>query len=94
MIVCDECRNVDAKAFDCTIILEKEEQATTKSQRLEHGTPKRMKRREVVRIPIALCEKCITKVCKSIGTMKQRGTLSKMGLETQTEEPKPTEGKQ
>lgn len=80
MIVCDECRDVNSKAFDCTIILEKEEDATTKRQKQE-GTPKRMKRREVVRIPVALCERCITKVCKSIGIMKARGTIGRMGID-------------
>lgn len=73
MIVCDECKSIIAKAFDCTIILEKEEEAKSKTQRV----PKRMKRREVVRIPVALCEKCITKVCSSLGKMKASGTLSK-----------------
>ena len=80
MIICDECRDVNVRAFDCSIILEKEEQAVSKSARL-NGTPGRMKRREVVRVPVALCEKCIAKVCRSLGIMKAKGTLGRCGIE-------------
>lgn len=80
MIVCDECRDVNARAFDCCIILEKTEDAVSKRESSE-GKPRRIRNREVVRVPLALCEKCITQVCKSIGHMKASGTLGKRGRE-------------
>lgn len=73
MIVCDECKDVSKKAFEVAIIVEKQDESKQRKP----------KPREVVRIPVALCEGCITTVCKSLGKMKAYGKLSRWNEEPQ-----------
>lgn len=66
MIICDECKSLIDKAHECRIVLQKFEPASGK---------KRAKSRDVVTIPIALCEGCISKLCSKLGKLKNAGFL-------------------
>jgi len=73
MIVCDECRDVNVKGFDCAIVIEKQDEykATAENRRRVKRKP-----REVCKIPVVLCEKCLSKVLKNLGHLKAAGQLS------------------
>lgn len=60
MIVCDRCRMLDKGSSECFVVIEKKE---TKS-----GKPRT---RRIVKVPIVLCEECLTIVCKHIGRLKR-----------------------
>lgn len=81
MIVCDECRDVESKAFDCFIVVEKMDEPPRKANRVLKPKP-----REIVKIPVALCEACLTLVCKSLGRMKATGTIIERQRADQTNE--------
>lgn len=60
MIVCDRCRNPDSQpVFDCGLVIEKTDK---KNNRPRVVYPPR----EVVKVPLQLCDPCITLVCKSM----------------------------
>lgn len=73
MIICDECRDINAKAFDVALVIEKQDEyrATASNRRTIKKKP-----REVVRIPLVICDKCLSAVLKNLGKLKQRGELS------------------
>ncbi len=71
MIVCDECRNVEAKAFECFVVVLKQDGPKKIGNRRVKTSP-----RQVVSVPVALCDECVSKVCKRIGVLKSRGNLS------------------
>ncbi len=57
MIVCDNCKKVGLTAFSCYVTLVKQEERGKKDQD-----------REIKRLPIDLCESCITAMIPQIGS--------------------------
>lgn len=58
MIVCDRCKNVKVKAFPCKVTV-------TKCCVKPPATPEGY--RQIIGAEPALCDTCITEVCKIIG---------------------------
>ena len=58
MIVCDRCKNLKAKAFTCVVSVRKQ---VVRPPAADDGF------REIIAPTVALCDTCITEVCKIIG---------------------------
>lgn len=60
MIICDNCKDITRKAFDCAIKIEKHDNEKPKLGKKSNG-------RTIITVPLHLCEQCITKQCKDVG---------------------------
>lgn len=66
MIVCDLCKDVGKKAFQCSVVIFKEEEPKGKKKKTD---------RIVKVVPIHLCEQCITAFISRVGVFM--GTIQK-----------------
>ena len=76
VIVCDECRDVNKKAHEVALVVEKVDDPGRRGRK--------PRPREVIKIPLVLCEQCLTAVCKNLGYLKVYGNLSGKRLPPET----------
>ena len=62
MIVCDRCKAVDRKAYQCRYVLAKQDEPPPKKR-------PRGKDRDVASISVHLCEPCITEACRGLASV-------------------------
>lgn len=70
MLVCDECRDINIPCLEFNLIIEKPPGDDGK------GRKKPGRSRQVVCIPLTVCDPCMSKVLRNLGRLKQRGNLS------------------